>query len=195
MNTSELNTCAIGRNQRRHQSHPVAPSVAISADAKDHQQINGDQGGQRGGNHHLLVPPLPPSLRQSVAISGNQWQSVAISGNQWQSVAIITCWSHPDACESEYATRRSSSIAFSVGRKNAQPTLSVKCCTLQPARGGGCAVMSTCMQGSSSVAINVPVHTARPRPNPCWRHGWIGFDLPSAAISGGSPDASIRIQM
>ena len=121
----------------RHRSQSAAPSVAISADAKDHQQINGDQGGQRGGNHHLLVPPLPPSLRQSVAISGNQWQSVAISGNQWQSVAIITCWSHPDACESEYATRRSSSIAFSVGRKNAQPTLSVKCCTLQPARGGG----------------------------------------------------------
>ena len=46
--------------------------------------------------------------------------------------AIITCWSHPDACESEYATRRSSSIALSVGRKNAQPTLSVKCCTFSP---------------------------------------------------------------
>ena len=46
--------------------------------------------------------------------------------------AIITCWSHPDACESEYATRRSSSLALSVGRKNAQPTLSVKCCTFSP---------------------------------------------------------------
>jgi hypothetical protein len=165
------------RQRSRSAAPSVAPSGAISRNQRRHQSQSA---------------AMQRALSKSMVTSGNQRPC---KGREANGAAIITCWSHPDACESEYATRRSSSIAFSVGRKNAQPTLSVKCCTLQPARGGGCAVMSTCMQGSSSVAINVPVHTARPRPNPYWRHGWIGFDLPSAAISGGSPDASIRIQM
>jgi hypothetical protein len=173
----------MGALEIMHHAHANLGAVVLAV--RQHEHLRVEHLRQRSRS-------AAPSVAPSGAISRNQRPC---KGREANGVAIITCWSHPDACESEYATRRSSSIAFSVGRKNAQPTLSVKCCTLQPARGGGCAVMSTCMQGSSSVAINVPVHTARPRPNPYWRHGWIGFDLPSAAISGGSPDASIRIQM
>jgi hypothetical protein len=36
-------------------------------------------------------------LRQTMAISGHQWQTMAISGHQWQSVAIHVHQWHSEA--------------------------------------------------------------------------------------------------